>query len=131
MQVRWSPQAAEDLAGIVAHLRKDDPAAAHSTAREIYERAGALKTFPHRGQGAGATRPGRIPHARRGRREYRTDVSCVRCRFAGPRKPLKISPLSLHTFVRMIPPPRTVLPERFMSALALSRPSRIVADRAA
>ena len=31
----------------------------------------------------------------------------------------------------MIPPPRTVLPERFMSALALSRPSRIVADRAA
>jgi hypothetical protein len=28
MQVRWSPQAAEDLAAIVAHIRKDDPAAA-------------------------------------------------------------------------------------------------------
>jgi addiction module RelE/StbE family toxin len=50
MQVRWSPQAAEDLAAIVAHIRKDDPAAAHRTAREIYERAGALKTFPHRGR---------------------------------------------------------------------------------
>src|ERR1035438_3111083 len=80
---------------------------------------------PERQQGAGTTRPGRIPHARRRRREYRTDVSFVKCRFAGPRKPLKISPPSLHTFVRMIPPPRTVLPERFMSALALSRPSRI------
>src|ERR1039457_790928 len=82
---------------------------------------------PERQQGAGATRPGRIPHARRGRREYRTDVSFVKCRFAGPRKPLKISPASLPTFVRTIPPPRIVLPERFMSALALSRPSRIVA----
>jgi len=50
MQVRWSPQAAEDLAAIVAHIRRDDPAAAHRTAREIYERAGALKTFPHRGR---------------------------------------------------------------------------------
>jgi toxin ParE1/3/4 len=50
MQVRWSPQAAEDLAAIVAHIRKDDAAAAHRTAREIYERAGALKTFPHRGR---------------------------------------------------------------------------------
>jgi plasmid stabilization system protein ParE len=35
MQVRWSLQAAEDLAAIVAHIRKDDPAAAHRTAREI------------------------------------------------------------------------------------------------
>src|ERR1035441_4497961 len=50
MQVRWSPQAAEDLAAIVAHIPKDDPAAAQRTAREIYERAGALKTFPHRGR---------------------------------------------------------------------------------
>src|ERR1019366_9677759 len=43
---------------------------------------------PERQERAGATRPGRIPHARRGRREYLTDVSFVRCRFAGPRKPL-------------------------------------------
>src|ERR1035441_3309579 len=53
---------------------------------------------PERQQGAGTTRPGRIPHARRRRREYRTDVSFVNCRFAGPRKPLKISPPSLYTF---------------------------------
>ena len=32
---------------------------------------------PERQEGAGATRPGRIPHSRRGRREYRTDVSFV------------------------------------------------------
>jgi toxin ParE1/3/4 len=50
MQVRWSRQAAEDLAAIVAYIRKDDPAAAHRTAKAIYERAGALNTFPHRGR---------------------------------------------------------------------------------
>src|ERR1035437_5602405 len=62
---------------------------------------------PERQEGAGATRPGPIPHARSGGREDRTDFSFVKCRFAGPCKPLKISPPSLHTFVRMIPPLRT------------------------
>src|ERR1039457_4300889 len=88
MQVRWSPQAAEDLAAIVAHIRKDDPAAAHRTAREIYERAGALKTFPHRG------RHGRV----KGTRElplpplpfivvYRGTVPCGRNRQYHPWRP--------------------------------------------
>ena len=50
MEVRWSPEAADDLAAIVAYIRKDDSAAAQRTAKEIYERAGALSTFPYRGR---------------------------------------------------------------------------------
>ena len=50
MQVRWSPQAAADLAAIVAYIRKDNPDAAYRSAREVYERAGALTNFPQRGR---------------------------------------------------------------------------------
>jgi plasmid stabilization system protein ParE len=39
MAVRWSPRAADDLAAIVACIRKDDPEAARRTARDIFERA--------------------------------------------------------------------------------------------
>jgi len=58
MEVRWSPEAADDLAAIVAYIREDDPSAAQNTANDIYERAGALTTFPHRG------RPGRVKGTR-------------------------------------------------------------------
>jgi plasmid stabilization system protein ParE len=44
MEVRWSPEAADDLAAIVAYIRKDDSPAAQRTAEAIYERAGALTT---------------------------------------------------------------------------------------
>jgi toxin ParE1/3/4 len=50
MEVRWSPEAADDLAAILARIRKDNPSAARRTAKDIYERAGALKTFPNRGR---------------------------------------------------------------------------------
>lgn len=50
MEVRWSPEAADDLAAIVAYIRDDDPAAAQRTAKAIYDRAGGLTTFPHRGR---------------------------------------------------------------------------------
>jgi toxin ParE1/3/4 len=50
MEVRWSPEAADDLAAIVAYIREDDPAAAQRAAKEIYERAGGLATFPYRGR---------------------------------------------------------------------------------
>jgi addiction module RelE/StbE family toxin len=46
MNIRWSPEAADDLAAIVAYIRKDNPAAAQRTARNIYGRAGLLKTNP-------------------------------------------------------------------------------------
>jgi toxin ParE1/3/4 len=50
MQVRWSPKAAANLNSIVSHIRKDNREAALNTAREIYERAGALSRFPNRGR---------------------------------------------------------------------------------
>jgi toxin ParE1/3/4 len=50
MEVRWSPEAADDLAAIVAHIRKEDPDAAQRTAKDIYKRAGALRIFPNRGR---------------------------------------------------------------------------------
>src|ERR1700686_4897847 len=58
MQVRWSPEAAEDLERIVEYIRKENPSAGQRVARTIYERAGALKTLPYRG------RPGRIEGTR-------------------------------------------------------------------
>jgi len=54
MQVRWSPEAAEDLERIVEYIYRENPSAGQRVAQLIYERAGALKTLPYRG------RPGRI-----------------------------------------------------------------------
>src|ERR1035438_5723673 len=86
MQVRWSPQAAEDLTAIVAHIRKDYPAAEHRTAREIYERAGALKTFPHRGRQGRVKGTRELPLAAVHRRVPDT-VPCGRNRQHHPWRP--------------------------------------------
>ena len=58
MQVRWSPEAAEDLERIVEYIYRENPSAGQRVAQTIYERAGALKTLPYRG------RPGRIDGTR-------------------------------------------------------------------
>jgi len=50
MQVRWSPEAADDLARIVEHIRKDSATVARRVAKDIYERAGTLRIFPHLGK---------------------------------------------------------------------------------
>jgi plasmid stabilization system protein ParE len=50
MQVRWSPESAEDLSRIVACIRLDSLAAAQRVAKTIYAGAAALRTFPHRGR---------------------------------------------------------------------------------
>jgi toxin ParE1/3/4 len=50
MEVRWSPEAADDLARIVEHIRKDSATVARRVAKDIYERAGALRVFPQRGR---------------------------------------------------------------------------------
>lgn len=50
MQVRWSPDAYDDLAAIGDHIRKDDPDAALRVVTTIYESARALKAFPNRGR---------------------------------------------------------------------------------
>lgn len=58
MQVRWSPEAANDLEAIVRYVQKHSVTAAREIARRIYEGASDLKTFPLRG------RPGRRPGSR-------------------------------------------------------------------
>jgi toxin ParE1/3/4 len=58
MLVRWSPEAYDDFARIVQHIRRENPTAALRAANTIYERVAQLKTFPHRG------RPGRVDGTR-------------------------------------------------------------------
>jgi plasmid stabilization system protein ParE len=42
MQVRWSTEAADDVARVAAHIREDRPDAALRVVKSIYERAGAM-----------------------------------------------------------------------------------------
>lgn len=58
MPVRWSPEAAEDFARLVQHIRQESPSAAQRVAKIIYEKIGALEHFPNRG------RPGRVEDTR-------------------------------------------------------------------
>ena len=51
MQVRWSPEAYEDLAAIGQYIRDDDhPSAALRVVTDIYNRAASLQKFPSRGR---------------------------------------------------------------------------------
>jgi addiction module RelE/StbE family toxin len=50
MQIRWSPEAADELERIVQHIQKDNPEAARTVAETIYEGASSLMTFPNRGR---------------------------------------------------------------------------------
>ena len=50
MQVRWSPAAAEDLFRIIEYIRQENPPAAQRVAKVIYESAGSLNSFPHKGR---------------------------------------------------------------------------------
>ena len=58
MRVRWTTDAADDLARIVEYIREDNPSAAHRIARTIYEGVASLGTMPERG------RTGRAPSTR-------------------------------------------------------------------
>ena len=58
MEVRWSPEAADDLEGIVRRIRRDNPHAARAFADRIFERCASLEIFPNRG------RVGRIEQTR-------------------------------------------------------------------
>ena len=50
MNVRWSPQAFEDLEHILQHIQKDNPRAAREVIQTIYDGCTALKSFPNRGR---------------------------------------------------------------------------------
>ncbi|OFV99133.1 MAG: hypothetical protein A3H28_12265 [Acidobacteria bacterium RIFCSPLOWO2_02_FULL_61_28] len=58
MQLRWSPEAADDLVRIVERIREDNPSVAERIATFIYQRVAALETFPNLG------RPGRMEGTR-------------------------------------------------------------------
>ena len=50
MRVRWTTRAADDLAGIVACVRKDNPASARRVAQTIFQAVAGLRKFPNRGR---------------------------------------------------------------------------------
>ena len=58
MQLRWSPEAADDLVRIVQRIRQENPSVAERIATFIYQRVAALESFPHLG------RPGRMEGTR-------------------------------------------------------------------
>jgi len=48
MNIRWSPESAADFAGIIEHIRKQNPSAADRVARTIYESTTSLESSPRR-----------------------------------------------------------------------------------
>jgi toxin ParE1/3/4 len=50
MEIRWSPEAADDIERIYRHIQQNNPAAAKHVAQTLYEECKALKTFPNRGR---------------------------------------------------------------------------------
>jgi toxin ParE1/3/4 len=50
MRVRWTTNAADDLARIVERIREDKPSAAQHVAKTIFTTVAALRTFPNRGR---------------------------------------------------------------------------------
>ena len=50
MEVRWSPEAAEDLERIGRRIQQDKPNAARSVVLTLYRGITELRTFPNRGR---------------------------------------------------------------------------------
>jgi toxin ParE1/3/4 len=50
MQIRWSPEAADDFESAIRRILQDKPTNAQRVAQIIYDRIAALTTFPNRGR---------------------------------------------------------------------------------
>ncbi len=50
MEVRWSPEAADDLERVVRYIQRDNPEVARKVASIIVDAVGALSTFSERGR---------------------------------------------------------------------------------
>jgi toxin ParE1/3/4 len=50
MEVRWSPEAADDLERIITRIRADNPQAARELASAIYDGCASLTALPNRGR---------------------------------------------------------------------------------
>ena len=109
MQIRWSPEASLDFAGIVEYIRQQNPPAAGRVARNIYENIAGLEAFPQRG------RVGRVPGTRelvlvplpfivvyRIREDWIEIARVLHGSNSGLRRQLRANPLtiSLNTFPR-------------------------------
>ena len=49
-RVRWTTDAADDLAQLVNYIRQDNPEAARRVAKVIFDGVADLRTFPNRGR---------------------------------------------------------------------------------
>jgi toxin ParE1/3/4 len=50
MLIRWSSEAASDLESVVTYISNDSQTTAHRVARNIYDRAATLTSFPYLGR---------------------------------------------------------------------------------
>lgn len=50
IQVRWTAPAAQDLQQITRYIRRDNPSAARTVAKAIFDAANCLDLFPLRGR---------------------------------------------------------------------------------
>jgi toxin ParE1/3/4 len=50
MEMRWSPEAADDLERIVRYIQRDSPEVARKVAAIVINAVGSLSTFPKRGR---------------------------------------------------------------------------------
>ena len=50
MQIRWSPEAADDFESAIRRILQDNPTNAQRVAQIIFDRIAALATFPNRGR---------------------------------------------------------------------------------
>jgi toxin ParE1/3/4 len=50
MEVRWSPEAADDLAGIVQYIQRDSADVARKVAAIVIDAVGGLSLFSNRGR---------------------------------------------------------------------------------
>jgi toxin ParE1/3/4 len=50
MNIRWSPEAAADFAGIVEYIHQHNPSAADRVANSIYDSITSLDSFPSCGR---------------------------------------------------------------------------------
>ena len=50
MQIRWSPEAADDFESAIRRILEDNPSNAQRVAQIIYDRIAVLTTFPYRGR---------------------------------------------------------------------------------
>lgn len=58
MNIRWSPEAAADFAGIIEYIQQQNPSAALRVGQSMYDSVNSLESFPDRG------RAGRIDDTR-------------------------------------------------------------------